>query len=49
MLLVCKVCCDSLPHIRNEAGFRDIKKEMVNLDKYADGGASIHLTHLRLT
>ena len=47
--LVCKVCCDSLPHIRNEAGFRGIKKEMINVNKYADGVASIHLTHLRLT
>ena len=29
MLLVCKICCDSLPHIRNEARLRGIKKEMV--------------------
>ena len=34
--LVRKVCCDSLPHIRNEAGFRGIKKGMVNVDNYAN-------------
>ena len=49
MSLVCKVCCDSLPHIRNEAGFRGIKKGMVNVDKYANGVASIHFIHLCLT
>ena len=47
--LVCKVCCDSLPHIRNEAGFRGIKKGMVNVDNYTNGVASIHLIHLCLT
>ena len=47
--LVCKVCCDSLPHIRKEAGFRGIKKGMVNVDNYANGVASIHLIHLCLT
>ena len=47
--LVCKVCYDSLPHIRNEAGFRRIKKGMVNVDNYANGVASIHLIHLCLT
>ena len=43
MLLVCKVYC-SLPHIRNEARLRGIKKGMVNVDNYADGSAYIHLT-----
>ena len=42
--LVCKACCDSLPCIRNEARLRGIKKGMVNVDNYADGVASIHLT-----
>ena len=35
---------DSLPHIRNEAKLREIKKGKVNLDNYADGVASIHHT-----
>ena len=48
-LLVCKVCCDSLPHIRNEAGFRGIIKGMVNADNYGNGVSSFHLTHLHLT
>ena len=47
--LVCKICCDSLPHIRNEAGFRGIKKGIVNVDNYANGVASIHFIHLCLT
>ena len=38
-----------LSHIRNETGFRGIKKRMVNVDNYANGVASIYLTHLRLT
>ena len=46
--LICKVCCDSLPHIRNEAGFRGIKKGIVNVDNYANGVASIDLVHLCL-
>ena len=36
MPLVCKVCCDSLAHIRNEARLRGIRKGMVNVDNYAD-------------
>ena len=44
MLLVCKVCWDSLPLIGNEARLREIKKGMVNVDNYADGVASFHLT-----
>ena len=44
MLLVCKVCWDSLPLIGNEARLRGIKKGMVNVDNYADGVASVHLT-----
>ena len=43
MPLVCKVCCDSLAHIRNEARLRGIRKGMVNVDNYADGAASIRL------
>ena len=35
---------DSLPHIRNEAKLRGIKKGKVNLDNYTDGVASIHHT-----
>ena len=27
MSLVCKVCCDSLAHIRNEARLRGIKRD----------------------
>ena len=46
MLSVCKVCCDILPHIRNEARLRGIKNGMVNMDNYADGVASIHLTDI---
>ena len=34
MSLVCKVCCDSLPHIRNEARLTGIIKGMVNVDNY---------------
>ena len=44
MLLVCKVFWDSLPLIGNEARLRGIKKGMVNVDNYADGVASVHLT-----
>ena len=44
MSLVCKGCCHSLFHIRNEARLRGIKKGMVNVDNYADGVASIHVT-----
>ena len=47
--LVRKVCCDSLPHIRNEAGFRGIKKGMVNVDNYENGVAFIHLINFCLT
>ena len=47
--LVCKVCCDSLPHITNEAGFRGIKKGMVNVDNYENGVAFIHLINFCLT
>ena len=43
MSLVRKVCCDSLPHIRNKDRLRRIKNGMVNVDNYADGVASIHL------
>ena len=43
MLSVCKVCCVSLAHIRNEARLREIKKELVDEDNYADGAASMHL------
>ena len=43
MSLVCKVCCDNLPHIRNEDRLRRIKNGMVNVDNYADGVVSIHL------
>ena len=43
MSLVCKVCCDSLPHIRNKYRLRRIKNGMVNVDNYADGVVSIHL------
>ena len=39
MALVCKVCCDSLAHIRNEARLIGIQKGMVNVDNYADGAA----------
>ena len=35
---------DSLPHIRNEAKLRGIKKGKVNLDNYTDGVASIRHT-----
>ena len=47
--LVCKVCCNSLPNTKNEAGFRGIKTGMVNVDNYANRAASVHLTHLCLT
>ena len=40
----CKVSCGSLPYIGNKARLRGIKKETVNVDNYADGVASIHLT-----
>ena len=30
--------------MRNEATLKGIKKGMINLDNYADGVASIHLT-----
>ena len=43
MSLVCKVCYDSLAHIKNEARLKGINKRMVNVDNYADGMASIHL------
>ena len=44
MLLVCNVSWDSLPVIGNEARLRGIKKGMVNVDNYADGVVSVHLT-----
>ena len=33
-----------IPHGRNEARLRGIKKATANVDKYADGVASIHLS-----
>ena len=43
MSLVCKVCCGSSAHIRNEARLRGIKMGLVNVDNYADGVTSTHL------
>ena len=40
---MCKVC-DSLPHVRNEARLRGIKKGILNVDNYADGVTSIDPT-----
>ena len=44
MSLVCEICCDSSAHIRNEARLRGVKKGLLNVDNYADGVTSIHLT-----
>ena len=43
MPLICKVCCHSLAHIRNEARLRAIRKGIGN---YADGVASIRLANV---
>ena len=43
MSLVCKACCDSSPHIRNEDRLTGVKKGLLNVDNYADGVKSIHL------
>ena len=42
--LECKVCCGTLPHIGNKGRLSGTKNEIVNVDNYADGVASIHLT-----
>ena len=47
MSLVCKACCDSLPHIRNEARLTGIIKGMVNVDNYARWCSLEPLTHRR--
>ena len=44
MSLVCKVCCDSSAHTRNEARLRGTKKGLVNVDNHADGVTSIYRT-----
>ena len=44
MSLVCKVCCNSLAHMRNKARLRGIKIGSVSVDNYADGIASFYFT-----
>ena len=46
MSLVCKVCCNNLAYIKNEARLRGIKKGSVNVDKYAGDVVCIQLANV---
>ena len=43
ILLVCKNYCGSSACIRNKAKLREIKKGLVDMGNYADGGTSVYL------